>query len=902
VSARGGRAGSEKILETLALLRDLGVPEAARGLLPLLLDPDARVRALVRDAVTASRGFSLAKDLERLLDRALETSAPPDAVRELVELLERTGGEDALVALGRALRCEERSVWEAVVSAARVHASDAHAGRMGELLAADPPLPASLLTIAIGEVERARRKEFLPALEKLARGAQAETVRRKALEAALALAADVTPLATDVLARSLARVKELSKEKAKKKSDTSRELSRQRATVTTAARIALRSHEDLGKALSLLPEEALRPLVANEALDRAAVVAAAGPLPSSLRGALKRLPRDPLGDLAWRVRDRVTDFASKLDDLAPAERDRFALAEVTARLLGPELALAWHEKMARDARLERLYLAAIEHLKPDLAPIFPVLVETVKRTFGSGAPAISTVERLARAKLRLGIKTGTDAIVAFARGAVPGVLDDDASSEVSFRQRYLAAEGLVSRLVAELDQKTSDKKVLIPLLGEVGGPEAIRAIQRFARDESHLIRAAVTRALLLAGVVPKEQLKDAAEDVLVVALDATGRLGAREQAGEVLRLLGHTSLNVQGAAAGAAVRLGLAEARPALERLLSLQALPPETPGALPSRAARSQAMARALAAARALEVIGDAASAPGLLEALHAGVGAPVREVIERTLARIVPDERLDEVGALLGARNAEAAIAALHVLGQRGVTRALPAVRQLVAHAQLPVRDAAIETAVALGDRAVVPLLRKFLEKEPNDTAARAGLLAFEPPSADELFERVAGRSDLVAFAALAARDEEKAARAALLFFEKVMAAVKRGLNVFSVAGGPTLPMHKVLAALAPWIRAHPVDWVPRIDEMAGCSGNPGLELLAELAPAKAARRAALALRVRRVPGPSKPRFIRMLARAGRLADVREALLEPEPEARIEARRVLEPGRFAWEEREAP
>ena len=899
IAELAARLASDKSLEVLALLRDLGVPEAARGLTPLLLDKDPRVRATVRDAVSASRGFSLAKDVERVLDRGLETNAPPEAIRELVELLERTGAEDALVAIGRALRCEERSVWEAVISASRVHGSDAHTGRLGELLAADPPLPPRLATLAIGEVERAGRKELVPLLEKIARTAQAETVRRKALVAAQTLAKDETMLATELLEKSIARVAELAKLKAKKKSDTTREISRQRATITTAARALLRSHDDVTEGLDRIHDEAFRPLVVSEALDRAAIVAAAGPLPGTLRTVLKFVPRDPLGTIAWRVRDRVADFPAKLAELAPREPEKLARAEAAARLLEPRVDIAWHERMARDPRLEGLYIAAIEHLHPELAPVFPVLVESAKRGIkGNDFVANQVAERLARARLRLALDTGTDGILELAR-------------QVPLRQRILAAFGLVPRLVAELDQKTTDKKLLIPLLGEVGGAEAIRAIDRFAKDGSPQVRTSVARALFLAGVVPRDQLRDQDENVLAVALDAVGRLRARDLAGEVVRLLGHTSVNVQRAAAEAAGRLGLAEARDALVGLLRTQAAGTQAAGALPGvleqiqrmaaqgqapnlqqiMAARAQARTpagAALPAARALEVTADVGAIPGLLEALQAGVTNDVREAIERILEKVVPVQRIDEVGALLGAKNPQAVVAALRVLGRRKVARALPALRQLIAQVDPPVRDAAIEAAVALGDREVVPALKELLEKSPGDAVARTGLEAFEPPPLEELVTRVVGRSDVSAFASLAARDEAKAAGAAE-FLATQLGIPARAKVIFT--------------ALAPWIRSHREAWIPRLVAAASAGltvhgGPPGLELLAELAPEKAAPIASAALRGRRLPGPMKPPLVRLLARVGRMADVREALMEPEQEARIAARRFLEKGRFAWEE----
>jgi HEAT repeat protein len=898
IAELAARLPSDKSLEVLALLRDLGVPDAARGLLPLLLDKDARVRLTVRDAVTASRGFSLTKDLEGILDRGLETNAPPEAIRELVELLERTGGEDALVAIGRALRYEDRSVWEAVVSAARVHGSDAHAGTMGELLAKTPPLPPNLATLAIGEVERAGRKELVPLLEKLARATPAETVRRKALAAAQVLAKDETSLATEILERSIARVSELAKLKAKKKSDTTREISRQRATITTAGRALLRSHDDVTDGLDRIHDEAFRPLVVSEALERAAIVAAAGPIPGSLRMVLKPVPRDPLGTIAWRVRDRVADFPAKLAELAPREPEKLARAAAAARLLEPRVDLAWHQKMARDPRLEGLYIAAIEHLHPELAPVFPVLVESAKSGIkGNDYIANQVSERLARARLRLGLDTGTEGILELAR-------------QVPLRQRILAAFGLVPRLVAELDQKTTDKKLLIPLLGEVGGAEAIRAIDRFAKDGSPQVRTAVARALFLAGVVPREQLRDTDENVLVVALDAAGRLKAKDLGSEVVRLLDHKSALVQRAAAEAAGRLGLAEAQGGLLRLLKTQGAGTQAAGGLPGvlesiqrmtaqgqvpslqqiLAARGQARTpagAALPAGRALEVTADVGAIPGLLEALQAGVTNDVRESIERILERIIPEPRLDEVGALLGAKNPQAVVAGLRVLGRRKVARALPAVRQLVEQAQPPVRDAAVEAAVALGDREIVPALKKLLEKSPNDVAARAGLEAFEPPSVDELADR-AEKGNVAAFTALAARDEAKAALVAESVIPRLLL---------------TNYAKDALVGLGFWIRAHREAWIPRLVAaasagLASMGGAPGLELLAELAPEKAAPLAASALRGRRIPTPLRAHLIRMVARGGRLADVREALMEPDQEARIAARRFLEKGRFEWEE----
>jgi len=184
-------------LEILGLLADLGVPEAAGGLLPLLLDPSAEVRAATRRALQAGRAFSRAPELAKLLAEGIQSNAEPQVLAELVRFLDREaplGGPEAIEWFADALRCEEPRVWRAALQAAwrrettpEARAQSVVVDRIEACLQATVAPSSGVLGIALREVSRrevGQRQAIRKAVEGLAKAPQEgarPVLRRKAL-------------------------------------------------------------------------------------------------------------------------------------------------------------------------------------------------------------------------------------------------------------------------------------------------------------------------------------------------------------------------------------------------------------------------------------------------------------------------------------------------------------------------------------------------------------------------------------------------------------------------------------------------------------------------------------------------------------------------------------------------
>jgi len=818
--ARGGEAPprtTQVRLEVLELLADLGVAEAARGLLPLLLDEDARVRARARDAVAGARGYSLQPELERLLREALDGGAAPGAIEELVDLLERTGDDEVFPAIAEALRCEDRRVWEAVVAAARAREADAHAGRLVELLSGRHPLPPALETLAIAEVERCGRRDAREALAARARAADAaETVRRRALQAAAALG-DLEPLRSAVEATAMKRERTLAKAKPRRGERVP--LRQARGTVTFADRLkvaAARSPRDLEEAVAAVPPAARRASVAWTALERAGDVLAGDPR-ADLGRVVKALPGEPALDLVRRVRDRVEprEYAELLERLtpvgaAPLERAAARLFAEPGRPADP----AEHERVLmgfeggdwrreRDSRrAEAFYLACMADWRPELRPLFGAMVARARRAVDAppadrwahrDRQARGLAERSARIDRRLDLTGPGD-------DARAGILAlADAASDLPFRRRYLAAAGDVAGLAAELarahgETQAGDRAQVLRLLGEVGGAEAARTVAGRAAEKDAEVRADVAWALGLAGDAEAARaplaalLGDEAEAVRVEALGAAARLGAREHTAAATSALGDEAPAVRAAACAAAARLGVEGARALVARLL-----------VGPSNPVRR-------AAARALETLADPGTTPALLEALGQAQPAEVTDVLTGVLIRIAPDDALDDVGRLLGAEPFPARAAALRVLGARGHRPAAPAVRELLADGSSAVRAAACAAAGALGDPGLRPAVLERLDPEvERDRDVQTAAVTAAARLADDVIERrdflrerLAKRSArtetrTAAAVALAAEPDGDGASAAAL-----LEVVRRALYPDVELPGPGEPLERVAARL--------------------------------------------------------------------------------------------------------
>ena len=185
-------------LEILSLLADLGAPEAAGELVPLLLAPDAPLRAATRRALRAGRAFSRAPRLAALLTQGLQEGADPAALAELIRFLDQTGplsaeGQEpcAGATWAAALRCEELGVWNAALHAAwrrepsaAARAQSVVVDRLEAALQAAPAPSPAVLGRALREVERrevGERPAIRAAVRRLAEREDAPALRRKAL-------------------------------------------------------------------------------------------------------------------------------------------------------------------------------------------------------------------------------------------------------------------------------------------------------------------------------------------------------------------------------------------------------------------------------------------------------------------------------------------------------------------------------------------------------------------------------------------------------------------------------------------------------------------------------------------------------------------------------------------------
>lgn len=185
-------------LEVLGLLADLGVPEAAAGLVPLLLDPVFEVRRATRRALQAGRAFSRAPQLAELLGTGIEDNTDPQVLSELVRFLDQEAplsGDEAIEWFASALRCEEPRVWRAALQAAwrrettpEARAQSIIVDRLEACLHATPSPGAGVLGLVLREIERrevGQRPQVRKAVERLAAApleqGRASALRRKSM-------------------------------------------------------------------------------------------------------------------------------------------------------------------------------------------------------------------------------------------------------------------------------------------------------------------------------------------------------------------------------------------------------------------------------------------------------------------------------------------------------------------------------------------------------------------------------------------------------------------------------------------------------------------------------------------------------------------------------------------------
>lgn len=753
VAALAARApDATRRLELLALILQLDAPEAARGLLELLLDDDRRVREAARAAVHAARGWSLGRELAALLERGLSGKAGPAALAELVSLLDREGDEETVLpALVAALRCEERPVWAAALGAARGRGSDVLVEPIERLLEARRhPLPAPLVTLALGELQRCDLRRARPAVLDVLARAERETVRRKALETARRLEEEVEARPTAGLAlqaatkaaeREEAALKAIQPgllarlggrdrrdpAKVKARKDAHRALRQVRGTRSFAGRLAVEAAPDLPALGRLLRE--LTPLQGTlpwRVLARAAELVAAG------RARLADLPAgvQPLA-VARAVRDAVEPArrVALLEEAglpgnpggAPGEwiapgpgrgrshdaPERAWQAWLIARLRTgrPPADAVLLERAVEDGWRQAALLGAAEGLAPELArlvpPIAAELRDQLKAKKVSPWQATHQATQLARARARLGVREGRDALLEVCDAGL-GLL-------------LLAADDDVAGLVAAFEVragigKAGERARIVGLLGEVGSAEALGQVARRAADDAPAVRVAVAEELGRARVGPPEAsrvilttlLADPEREVRVAALRAAGRSGDKAHTGAVLAGLEASQREVADAAVEAARELGLAEACPALHAAL---------------RAGR----ARADLLAKALEALGGPEDARQVVERLRAPglFDEETLAALTRLLVRQLPAERLDEVGLLLGTDQATALVVALRVLAARRHRAAAPAVRDRLRHPDAAVRAAAATALGELGEPADAPRLLRLAGLLPADPA---------------------------------------------------------------------------------------------------------------------------------------------------------------------------------------
>mgnify|MGYP001268533626 CR=1 FL=1 len=812
VSERALQAGDgPRRLLLLGLLAQLDAPEAARGLLPLLLCDEPAVRVATRQALRGARGFSLGPALAALLREGLSGGrAGAPALAELVALLDREGDDEAVLpALVEALRCEERAVWSAALLAARGRRSDALAEPLWRLIEAEPPPPAPLLTLALDELARCRLHRARPAVVALLRRAERETVRRKALEVARALEVPGESEPATALAREAARQAHARAEaalaavapgllarlsgrdrrdpaKVKARRDAVRAVRQLRGTTSHGQRLALEEAPDLAGLQRALQE--LPPPVGTvpwRARARAAELLAASPL-----ARLSELPAaTPALEVVRALLDRVPPAraAELLDALPAAAREqhptwgRWLLARLRAHRPPPGAELL--DRAALD-RLEglpyaRLLLGAAEGLDRGLAAQVPALIARTaqaleqRRISSTRAPVL--LEGLARARLRLGVQAGRE-------GLLPWCQDE-------LGLRILAADGDVAALAQAFrdlhgTNRAGERREVIELLGEVGehdDGQAARAIAGLVGEEpGEHVRAAGAAALGACGageVAAREALVRLAGDerpgVRAAALLAAGGWQGQSSAsahaaderalgGAILSGLESAFPQVQAAAAEAAARRGLRAARPALHA--ALRAATPATPHAWQG------------ALARALLELGGPEDADEALARLREGRAvAEVRGPLVELLVRHLPDERLDQVGLLLGENAPAALVPALQVLGARGHDRAAPAVRALLAHPAGEVRAAAASALGQLGaPEEDAPRLRALAGFPAPGAGLEPGPTPLEPAPAGAAGEADAvvlwleslGDQPRLVLGALAAQLDLPAERAADLF----------------------------------------------------------------------------------------------------------------------------------------
>ncbi|MEZ6188604.1 MAG: HEAT repeat domain-containing protein [Planctomycetota bacterium] len=785
-------------LELLGLLGDLDQPEAARGVVPLLLDDDPRVRGEVRAALAGKHAYSLAPELEGALELGLAGGGGPQALAELLQLLDlHTEAAEPFV---QALRCEERAVWEAALAALARRKSRAHHPRLLELLAQGlPPALATLAIDAVGALPEAGE----PLLALASKG-PAPTVRRKAL---LSLAAHSLPgdrVVTQLLGEAEARAKGLLEVHAadaarertarggRSKQRPPYELVQARATLGTCGRVRLArvaSLRELGPTASALPEAVWR---TNSTLRgvlhelAARLVADAPPRTLEVLG----LPSQAsLPAVAWLARDRVAperflDWLEELDlerppeapDYAQARRVRSALrAGVVARFLAgrlsdasPKSALARSLDMARwqPRTWEQFLLAAAEHGPSELSELLGSMVASAGREL-SGLPARGYALRrrqqsflhYAQAALRL-------------EERVPAKAFAQLCDEPELLGRLHAAQGDAVDLVACLERTHGESEVaaraeVLTLLGEAGVREARELLPPETVSSQLALRVAAGCALGLLGDpdvarAPLAALLGDGEPVAVAsALVAVGLLRDPAHLGAVRLHLGAEDVTV----ALAAVRA--ARALPDGER-----ALRPELLGALARF--REHLPSPSLVGAFApwprlapyLVGVGEGSTPGALVRELHAALraGGPlagddlaafVAACRERALpdpalaelaAELVPEGALDALGALLGDEAPGTVCVALSALAAREHAPALAALPALCRDPRPTVVAYALGAVGKLGRREHLALVQELIA----DEALNPGIRAMASSCALDLLEDPAARLALLEGAA--------------------------------------------------------------------------------------------------------------------------------------------------------
>lgn len=799
--------GAELRLELLGLLSDLDQPEAARGVLPLLLDDDPRVRGEVRAAIASQHGYSLGPDLLEVLERGLAGGGGPLAIAELVHLLDAHVDEAAPFV--SALGCEERPVWEAALAALRRRRSSAHHPRLLQLLG--KRLAPALTTLAIDEVE-ALAEAGEPLFALASKGAS-PTVRRKALRALFAHSLPGDKIVT----RLLAELEEGARQQLKvHAADAKHERSlrggrsrqrppyalvQARATLGACARLRLRgvaSLRELGPAAGALDPAVWRTnsTLRGELHARAADLVAQAP-PRELRS-LALPPTAALDHVAWLARDRVDPkvFLIWLDELG-LERSqsdpgyaelRGVLAALRAGVVSRLVAgrpvdtsgkgaLAKSLGLARwmPATWERFLLVVAEHWDPRLADLLPHMVDNAATEL-SGVPTTGYGVRrreerfshYARATLRL-------------EQRVPAKAFEQLCDSPALLGRLHAAQNTASDLLQVLQQAHGEQQAdaraeVVTLLGEVGAPEVHDPIAAEVASSSRGVRAAAARALGLAGDATRAReplaalLGDGEPQVVEQALLAVGLLGDPAHLGAVrLHLSGDVDAAALAACRAARTLPGDPDLRSELiaviGRCRDLVAPDPDPalaanrwPALAPALSLAPAVKPRLLLLREALEVLveygplEDAGLRSALVDACRG------RQRLDLTLAAVLvetfPEGTLDEVGALLGDEAPGTVLLALEALIARGHEPAFAAVGELLRDPRPAVREAACAAAATLEQREHAEALRALLgdAEQPPGVRAAALLALAQLDGAEALPEvkRAAGLGDDAAGAA--------------------------------------------------------------------------------------------------------------------------------------------------------